>query len=157
MSKSADKIQKLLDRENVEAKRLLDLSSQDGKDRKECLKAYARVQERIMVLEEAVKVTKNDDEEIMTSLLNLTCWKTKNPVKVGEVVKLFGWGMTSSLLGYGKFTWDEQHKKFDIEFVDDINNEMGVHDISSIADDEMYKVGVEKLSKSEKKKLEHYL
>jgi len=55
------------------------------------------------------------EEEMLTELLDLECWKSKEKIKPGELVELHDWGVNSSdnVIAIGHFEWDEQHRKFD--------------------------------------------
>lgn len=49
-----------------------------------------------------------------TLLLDLFDYETKQPIELGQMVKIHNWGMTTSedVISYGHFDWDSDDRQF---------------------------------------------
>lgn len=90
-----------------------------------------------------------DKKYTLTELLNLRCAETDNVIENGEVVRLYNWGRTRYLLGYGAYVWDKQEKGFILQMNETLNRYYG-HENYGIDDRyDLFRTTPEKLNKEE--------
>lgn len=87
----------------------------------------------------------------LTELLNLKCAKTGEVIQECEVVRLYDWGMSRRLMGYGHYEWDKYSRSFELKSCNALNNHFGFDRVSIDDDYDLFRTSPEKLSKKEQK------
>jgi hypothetical protein len=95
--------------------------------------------------------TQREQAEIkaLSDIMNVKCRVTGEQIQVGETVRVFDWNKTGLFLGYGRFTWDADERRFCLLGDTELNQHTGMH-FHGIEDgyDAFVKAGVEKVTET---------